>query len=421
MMKEKKLLNSDPVSISGTKKILDQMMNSICKIKMKGKSGTGFFCKISFEGYNINVLMTNHHILDQKYYDENKELRLLLNDEKDAKIIDLTKKRKTYFNEEYDIALIELKSNDNINNYIELDDNLFKNELKAYYEDKSIYVLQYPSNNISVSYGLLTQINNYNIIHTCSTEKGSSGSPILNLNNFKVIGIHKEASIHFNFNKGTLLKFPLNDFITKNKNIFINNIMKNNINQDIMTKNKNHIMLDNQDKTIINFENNIIMKSYQKYMMIGYYAEMISTYIDMMIDDDMIEHFISHLKERIYKWVHIQRLRELFHDNLGFYFVDFTNDKDLGKKTVKFYHDCGRDWRLVLSYGTTIDEMLKKFLFVVNRENLYGSNEFGFLFNGIQIRFGDQNLIEKEFENYDFPTILLFDQGKIIPLLDFED
>ena len=147
------------------------MMNSICKIKMKGKSGTGFFCKISFEGYNINVLMTNHHILDQKYYDENKELRLLLNDEKDAKIIDLTKKRKSYFNEEYDIALIELKSYDNINNYLELDDNLFKNELEAYYEDKSIYVFQYPSNNISVSYGLLTQINNYNIIHTCSQKK----------------------------------------------------------------------------------------------------------------------------------------------------------------------------------------------------------------------------------------------------------
>ena len=410
MMKEKKLLNSDPVSISATKKILDQMMKSICKIKMKGKSGTGFFCKISFEGYNINVLMTNHHILDQKYYDENKELRLLLNDEKDAKIIDLTKKRKSYFNEEYDIALIELKSYDNINNYLELDDNLFKNELEAYYEDKSIYVLQYPSNNISVSYGLLTQINNYNIIHTCST---------VNLNNFKVIGIHKEASIHFNFNKGTLLKFPLNDFIKNNNNIFINNLMKYNINQDIMTKNKNHIMLDNQDKTIVNFENNIIMKSYQKYMMIGYYAEMISTYIDMMIDDDMMEHFISHLKERIYKWAHIQRLRELFHKSLLYFpFVDFTNDKDIGKKTVKFLHDNGAVWRLVLSYGTTIDEMLKKFLFVVNKENLYGSNEIGFIFDGRVFHFGDKNLIEKEFEKFDFPQILLIDlSGKI----GFED
>ena len=198
--------------------------------------------------------------------------------------------------------------------------------------------------------------------------------------------------------------------------------MKYNINQDIMTKNKNHIMLDNQDKTIVNFENNIIMKSYQKYMMIGYYAEMISTYIDMMIDDDMMEHFIFHLKERIYKWVHIKRFRELFHESLScFRFVDFTNDKDIGKKTVRFYHEIAGEYRLVLRYGTTIDEMLKKYLFVVNKENLYGSDEISFLFTARLIHFGDKNLIEKEFEKIDFFIITVFDLcGKIASLPDFD-
>ena len=33
----------DPVNIEGTKKILAQLMNCICKIKMKGEFGTGFF------------------------------------------------------------------------------------------------------------------------------------------------------------------------------------------------------------------------------------------------------------------------------------------------------------------------------------------------------------------------------------------
>ena len=49
MKKEIKLLNSpDPVSISGTRTILNQMIKCICKIKKQGETGTGFFCKIPF-------------------------------------------------------------------------------------------------------------------------------------------------------------------------------------------------------------------------------------------------------------------------------------------------------------------------------------------------------------------------------------
>ena len=169
MIKEIKIKKSpDPISISGTKNILTQMINCICKIKLKGKTGTGFFVKIPYaNNIIINVLMTNYHIIDEIIYKENKRLNLLLNDEKEAKIIDLTKKREIYFNKEYDITIIELKEDDNIKNYIELDDNIFKDELKTYYEDKSIYVLQYPNNNALVTYGLLTEINNFDIKHTC--------------------------------------------------------------------------------------------------------------------------------------------------------------------------------------------------------------------------------------------------------------
>ena len=60
----------------------------------------------------------------------------------------------------------------------------------------------------------MNEINNYEINHTCSTDYGSSGSPILNLEDNTVIGIHKEAS-PYNFNKGTFLKFPINDFNAK--------------------------------------------------------------------------------------------------------------------------------------------------------------------------------------------------------------
>ena len=66
-------------------------------------------------------------------------------------------------------------------------------------------------------------------MHTCSTKRGSSGSPILNLETNKVIGIHKEGSINYNFNIGTFLKHPLLDFFEnyldkeKDKNDINNN------------------------------------------------------------------------------------------------------------------------------------------------------------------------------------------------------
>ena len=61
-------------------------------------------------------------------------------------------------------------------------------------------------------------------MYKCSTDNGSFGSPILNLQTNKVIGIHSSI----NYNIGTLLKLPIKDFINKNfmedeKNLIIIN------------------------------------------------------------------------------------------------------------------------------------------------------------------------------------------------------
>ena len=94
-----------------------------------------------------------------------------------------------------------------------------------------LYILQYPHGNFaSVSYGLSTDIIDFEIRHICSRDNGSSGSPILNLSNNKVIGIHKQASIRYNFNMGTCLKFPLNKFLERensNLNISVDNSINN--------------------------------------------------------------------------------------------------------------------------------------------------------------------------------------------------
>ena len=69
-------------------------------------------------------------------------------------------------------------------------------------------------------YGILKDIDayyNYHFSHYCCTEKGSSGSPIFSLSDNKIFGLHRGSS-KFNFNEGTFIKNPIQDFISKNKN-----------------------------------------------------------------------------------------------------------------------------------------------------------------------------------------------------------
>ena len=76
--------------------------------------------------------------------------------------------------------------------------------------------MHYPyGNEAAISYGCgfekVNDDNDYDYRHKCHTEPGSSGSPILNALNNKVIDIHKGYINKNNFNIGTFLKFPLNE------------------------------------------------------------------------------------------------------------------------------------------------------------------------------------------------------------------
>jgi len=220
IIKEKKLIEySEPISLETTEIILDQMKNYIWKIcPENGEKGTGFFCKIRFPNKEnlLPVLITNNHVIDEKTLEKQNKITLL-NTNNETKEIEIKNSIK-YTNKEYDITIIELKDkNDEINKYLELDSNIFSNTNNIYVGE-SIYILHYPgSKNASVSYGILKEIYNdkkYNFKHLCSTERGSSGAPIINLSNLKVIGIHKEAS-NRNFNIGLFLNEPLKEFINK--------------------------------------------------------------------------------------------------------------------------------------------------------------------------------------------------------------
>ena len=114
-MEIKQNCSIDPVNISGTKTILNQMINCICKIKYN--NGIGFFCKIPLYNNIMNFLMTNYSIINENYLKNNNKIELLLYDDIIINL-DLNIKRIIYYNKEYDITLIELKEEDKIKEYI---------------------------------------------------------------------------------------------------------------------------------------------------------------------------------------------------------------------------------------------------------------------------------------------------------------
>jgi len=209
-----------PITLDNTEIIISQMQKSICKIYMdNGAKGTGFFCRVPYPDKNhyINCLVTNNHVIDEPNLDKNKSIELSINNSKIEKMIKIGNRR-VYTNKLYDTTIIEIfEEKDDIKDFLDIDFDLNGEILKNQYTNKSIYILQYPKNEkVSVSYGIIKNIdlsNNYDILHLCSTDIGSSGSPIFNMLNNKIIGIHKGASNTKQFNKGTLLFFPLKEFL----------------------------------------------------------------------------------------------------------------------------------------------------------------------------------------------------------------
>ena len=232
----------DFVTIKQRETISMQLQKSICKIKGK-LIGTGFFCYINYENKNIPCLMTNYHILDDKYIKDNNKIEIIINDNKINIIINIEDIIYKSKKNEYDLIIIKLKEEYMKNiNYFELDDNLFnKSSLKGY---ESIYILHYLNGqNASVSYGkdIIYDPNyKYDIQYKCNTLLGSSGGPILNLLSNKIIGIHKgciQKNDGIKYNIGTFLKYPL-------KEINNNNLYNN---YDIELKNPIHILNDYTD------------------------------------------------------------------------------------------------------------------------------------------------------------------------------
>ena len=170
------------------------------KIELSNDKGlaSGFFLQLKRNNKNFYCLMTNAHVVNEdmiknkekikiKYDIEGKELNLELNEEE--RIINC------YKGFTYDISIIEIIPKDEIKDktyFLEPNTDDYNNFI-----EKEIQIIQFPdAKRLSLSKAKITgklKTYDYMFFHEASTEKGSSGSPIVLKNDDRVLGIHKGA------------------------------------------------------------------------------------------------------------------------------------------------------------------------------------------------------------------------------------
>ena len=173
----------------------------------------------------------------------NNKIELTIWNEKEI-ILDINNLSIKYFQKPKDITLIELKNIDDIYNdvlFLDFDINYIA---KGYniYKDSDVFSIHHPFGEDAVcASGKITAINGYEFTHNIPTEQGSSGCPILLLNNntncIQVIGIHKKGKSESGINMGTFIGEIINEINNNGlreilKYNSVEKIIKENIPQD---------------------------------------------------------------------------------------------------------------------------------------------------------------------------------------------
>ena len=224
--------------------IANIVIKSICKISIKmkdqkTKNGTGFFMNIS---NTIKYLITNYHVINPALINEDIEIEIW--NHKKMKL-NLNNYNIKYFEEPKDITIIEIKNSDEIYkdiNFLDYDRN-YINGYKIY-NNVDVFSIEQPlGKSAAFASGKIIKIYEYEFDHNIATDNGSSGCPIIllndNINLIQVIGIHKDADKLEKMNGGTFIgeifKELNNDYNNIKDNYIISEfvIEDNDINENI--------------------------------------------------------------------------------------------------------------------------------------------------------------------------------------------
>ena len=246
---------------------LNETSKSICKIIIEFNNkiinGTGFFMKFK-DGNNQKryCLITNYHIIPQEMVNLKITIKIKLFNGKEINIeLDSKQRFIKCLKKPIDISAIEILNSDKIKNdikFLDYDLNYIEGGYNQYF-NKDVFILQHPEGkDIESANGKIGNINDYEFEHSVDTFLGSSGSPVILIENSRVIGIHKKVNKKSKCNMGTFIgKFikELNEQTEIEKKI-----SDNKINERIDLKEEEDLItlkykIDNNNNDVINIFN----------------------------------------------------------------------------------------------------------------------------------------------------------------------
>jgi len=216
-----------PLTRECTKKIFEQMDNSIYKININNKmSSFCFFSYIRYKKEKIPVMITNYKVIN----DENSSIyniNILINGE--FKELELGNAK--YINKNLDLSIIQIKVNESDKiNFLGLDDELYQSEPNIIYNKETIYIFNCndESNQLLVSYGIINNIKDSEIKYSGYKTLNNERWPILSTFSNKLIGVYLNSYNYYN--RGILLNYIINEFINDYKYVKIEKKTINEIN-----------------------------------------------------------------------------------------------------------------------------------------------------------------------------------------------
>ena len=237
--------------------------DAMCKIvskrimsdKIESIKGTGFFLSLDNEDIPFKrCLITSNYILNEEYLDKNKEITLEYKN--NIKRIGIKDGRNLYINKDLNYTNIEIYDKDDIKDFFTIDNNIIGKSIDTF-NNKDIIILQYSKGNeLSISTGKIIGRKNDKMMHNCSINNNSSGSPIISRNsNNSIIGLHYGSDNILNINLSTSIISIIDNIKSYNKNYIISeiDIREEDINKEIQIINsfeeykRNHKEEDNEN------------------------------------------------------------------------------------------------------------------------------------------------------------------------------
>ena len=197
-------------------RIIAYVSKSICKVIIKKESfysqGTGFLLAIWIDDERFFCLVSNEHVIQKKFLNDEYIIKISYDNEFITKYIDLNNNKRymrSFTNIGIDLTIVQILEEDNISKdyFLYPDEQNINNELI----NSSIYIPQFPGGKqLMNAKGKIKEIKKNEFAHLANTEQGSSGSPIFLENSIYVIGIHKAENTDSTENYGDFIYPAIN-------------------------------------------------------------------------------------------------------------------------------------------------------------------------------------------------------------------